>query len=110
MDLGGKCYVGINSARKLFNSATYTNIPVNTMVGHVRVISVIQNMACPSKRLFGSWSSSFSLEYACCVWKLATFYHAGKLYMMQVTCLRIATNAHCYVNNKQIHEDLEVRF
>ena len=34
--LGGKCcYEGINSVRKLFNSATYTNIPVNTMAGHV---------------------------------------------------------------------------
>jgi hypothetical protein len=76
------------------------------MLGH----SVIQNVACPSKRLFGSWSSSFVLEYACRVWKLATLCHAGKLYMMQVTCLRVATNAPWYVNNKQIHEKLEVRF
>ena len=35
--LEGKCcYVGINSVRKLFNSATYTDIPVNTMTGHVK--------------------------------------------------------------------------
>jgi hypothetical protein len=50
------------------------------------------------------------LEYACRVWKLATLCHAGELYVMQVTCLRIATNALWYVNNNQIHEELEVRF
>ena len=84
--LGGKCwYVGINSVRKLCNSAICYVIPV------------IQNVACPSKRLFSSCSSSFALEYAC-VWRLATLCHL-------VTCLRFATIAHRYVNNKQIHEE-----
>jgi len=49
------------------------------------------------------------LEYACRVWKLATLCHAGKLYMMQVTCLRIATNAPWYVNTLRTG-DADLRF
>jgi hypothetical protein len=46
---------------------------------------------------------SFVMDFACPIWRSAARSHIRKLLMLQSKCLRIATNAHWYVGNWQIH-------
>jgi hypothetical protein len=50
------------------------------------------------------------MDYACPIWRYAVRSHVKKLQVLQSKCLRIATNAPCYVGNRQIHEDLGIPF
>jgi hypothetical protein len=50
------------------------------------------------------------MDYTCPIWRSAAHTHINKLQMLQSKCLRIATNAHWYVGNKHINEDLEIPF
>ena len=46
------------------------------------------------------------MDYACPVWRSAAGCHIGKLQVLQSKCLRIATGARWYINNRKINEDL----
>jgi hypothetical protein len=48
------------------------------------------------------------MDYACPAWRFAARSHIRKLQVLQSKCLRVATGAPWYVNNRQIHEDLGV--
>jgi hypothetical protein len=50
------------------------------------------------------------MDYACLIWRSAACSHVRKLQVLQSKCLCIATNAHWYVSNRQIHEDLGIPF
>jgi hypothetical protein len=50
------------------------------------------------------------MDYACPIWRSAVRTHVQKLQVLKSKCLRIATNAHWYVGNRQIHEDLAILF
>jgi hypothetical protein len=50
------------------------------------------------------------MDYACPIWRSAAHTHVRKLQVLQSKCLRIATNAPWYVNNRQIHDDLGIPF
>jgi len=46
------------------------------------------------------------MDYACPAWRSAVRSHVRRLQVLQSKCLRLATGAHWYVSNRQIHEDL----
>jgi hypothetical protein len=48
------------------------------------------------------------MDYACPIWRSAARSHAQKLQVLQLKCLRTATDAPWYVGNRQIHEDLGI--
>ena len=48
------------------------------------------------------------MDYACPAWRSAGRTHVRRLQVLQCKCLRLATDAPWYVNNRQIHEDLGV--
>ena len=48
------------------------------------------------------------MDYVCPTWRPAAPTHVRRLQVLQTTCLRLATGAHWYLSNKQIHEDLGV--
>jgi hypothetical protein len=48
------------------------------------------------------------MDYVCPIWRSAARNHVRKLQVLQSKCLRIATNAPWYVNNRQIHEDMGI--
>jgi len=50
------------------------------------------------------------MEYACQVWSSPARSHVRKVQVLQSKCHRIATMAHWYVGNRQIHEDLGIPF
>jgi hypothetical protein len=50
------------------------------------------------------------MDYACRAWRFAARSHVWRLQVLQSNCLRLATGAPWYVSNRQIHEDLGVRF
>jgi len=49
-----------------------------------------------------------SLMNKCPAWRSAAPSHVRRLQVLQSKCLRLATGAHWYVSNRQIHEDLGV--
>ena len=50
------------------------------------------------------------IRHACAVWRSAVRSHIRKLQLLQPKCLRIATNAPRYIDNRQIHDDLRVPY
>jgi len=46
------------------------------------------------------------MDYACPAWRSAARSHVRRLQVLQSNCLRLATGAHWYVSNRQIHDDL----
>jgi hypothetical protein len=48
------------------------------------------------------------MDYTCPAWRSAARTHVRRLQVLQSKCLRLATVAHWYVSNRQIHEDLGV--
>jgi hypothetical protein len=48
------------------------------------------------------------MDYACPAWRSAARSHVRRLQVLQFKCLRLATGAPWYVNNRQIYEDLGV--
>jgi hypothetical protein len=50
------------------------------------------------------------MDYACLIWRSASWSHVKKLQVIQFKCLRIAGGAPWYNSNMQIDEDLEVLF
>lgn len=50
------------------------------------------------------------MDSACPVWRVTAHSHVWKLQVLQFICLRIASNVHWYVSNRQIDEDLGVPF
>jgi hypothetical protein len=50
------------------------------------------------------------MDNACPIWRSAASSHIQKPKALQSKCLRIATNAPCYVGNGEIHEDLGIPF
>jgi hypothetical protein len=50
------------------------------------------------------------MGYTCLMSRPAARSHVRKLQVLQPKCFRIATNAPCYVGNRQIHSDSEIPF
>jgi hypothetical protein len=50
------------------------------------------------------------LDYACPTWRGVARSYIKQLQVLQSKCLRIATGAPWYINNRQIHGDLGVPF
>ena len=50
------------------------------------------------------------MDYACPAWRSAARTHVRRLQVLQSKCLRLVTGAPWYLNNRQIHEDMGVRF
>ena len=48
------------------------------------------------------------MDYACPAWRSAAHFHVRRLQVLQSKCLRLASGAPWYVNNRQIHRDLGV--
>jgi hypothetical protein len=48
------------------------------------------------------------MVYACPAWRSAARTHVRRLQVLQFKCFRLASGAHWYVSNRQIHEDLSV--
>jgi len=48
------------------------------------------------------------MDYACPVWRSAARSRVWKLHVLQSKCLRIATSAPWYIDNRQIHNDLVI--
>ena len=48
------------------------------------------------------------MDYSCLAWRSAARAHFRRLQVLQPKCLRLATGAHWYVSNREIHEDLGV--
>ena len=48
------------------------------------------------------------MDHVCRAWRSRACTHVWRLQVLQSKCLRLATGAHWYVSNRQIHKDLGV--